>query len=158
MPPVVPNRRSRYIVEPPTEPRKEFVLKIPAPVLKQTKANSPSCPRPDIFRHENTTCKKLPPRLHFADGRADPGGNSKNTSEIYRRRKSKRRAKKGQRKGTKEKQRKGQGKAKKDQRSTIEEPRRVKEKLRKGWMAEGPRKSQVIDKKGPRKDQGRIKE
>jgi hypothetical protein len=30
------NRRSRYLLEP-SEPKKEFVLKIPAPVLKQTK-------------------------------------------------------------------------------------------------------------------------
>ncbi len=36
-PPVLPSRRSKLITEPPAEAKKEFVLRIPAPVLKQTK-------------------------------------------------------------------------------------------------------------------------
>jgi len=37
-PPVLPSRRSKQIAEPPAaEAKKEFVLRIPAPVLKQTK-------------------------------------------------------------------------------------------------------------------------
>jgi hypothetical protein len=46
-PPVLPSRRSKLIAEPPAaEAKKEFVLRIPAPVLKQTKErgkNPPFC-------------------------------------------------------------------------------------------------------------------
>ena len=72
------------------------------------------------------------------------------------------RAREGRRKGKGRGPRRSKGRAKEKPRKTKEALMKnqggVKEKLRKGWMAEGPRKSQVIDKKGPRKDQGRIKE
>jgi hypothetical protein len=47
--PVLPRRSKVSAVEPTAEPKKEFVLKIPAPVLKQTKGKSANLSMLRIF-------------------------------------------------------------------------------------------------------------